>query len=62
MNDCHVTLKLPQAFEGLKIEIWNRTGRPLNLQQDKAIFVDGKWVVNIYLHEPDYRLKLVPGA
>ena len=58
----HVALKLPKAFDGFTIDIHNRTDVNLRLQQNKAVFVDGRWIVDVYLIRDDDHLKLIPGA
>lgn len=47
-------LKLPSAFDGVSIIIYNNTGLGvLKFMQEKAKLVEGEWVVNIWLEKAD---------
>ncbi len=57
----HATLKLPNALEPLIINVWNRTScGPISvIQRKQARFVDGRWIVDIYLCDWDAHLRVV---
>lgn len=57
-----VPIKLPKAFDGLVVNIYNQTGLGnIAFKQTAGEFIDGKWMVDIYLqkHEP-YPRKVDP--
>jgi len=61
------TLKLPQALDSLRIDIYNHSGIDLKFIQEKPPqFVEGKWLIEIFLFRCDSHLKLIsddrPGA
>lgn len=61
--ELYAPIKLPLAFDGLVIKIYNSAGLGiLRVRQKKAVFVDGKWIVEIYLTKDDDHLTLRDGA
>lgn len=53
------TIKLPSALEkNWNITIQNNTGYGnMELLQEKPIYIEGKWHINIILHKPEPHLR-----
>jgi hypothetical protein len=57
------TLKLPQAFDGLTINVWSELGiGPIRILQSPAEYIDGGWILDVVLkkYEPFPRLVKKP--
>jgi len=54
-----MTLKLPAAFDGFLVNVWNYTDKKLRGVQHEARWDQQrkKWIIDIFLLEVDYHLK-----
>jgi hypothetical protein len=50
-------LKLPHALDALVINVYSEIGT-VKISQTEPKFIDGKWVIDVYLRAPDCHLRL----